>query len=165
MRRRLAVSTPGVVLLVGLMIRAAPASETRRPRRRRARVAGRIGRVDARASGQPAVMRIGARLPALPRSLRPHTILALRRFALSPRPVVKYQLTTGRAGEGVAGGQKKTASGGKRCGGGDLRAVSNLKNKLAGRLPLSDRPFAFLVTPKLPLGGRSGKFVWPEETT
>ena len=26
----------------------------------------------------------------------------------------------------------------------------DVKNKLAGRLPLSDRPFAFLVTPKTP---------------
>ena len=36
----------------------------------------------------------------------------------------------------------------------------NLGKKLPGRLPLSDRAFAFLVTPKLPLSGRSGKFVW-----
>ncbi len=31
------------------------------------------------------------------------------------------------------------------------------EKKLPGRLPLSDRAFAFLVTPKLPLGGRSVK--------
>jgi len=35
--------------------------------------------------------------------------------------------------------------------------VANFEKKLAGRLPLSDRPFAFLVTPKLPLCGRSEK--------
>ena len=38
-----------------------------------------------------------------------------------------------------------------------LGEVSNLGKKLAGHLPLSDRPFAFLVTPKLPLGGRRCK--------
>jgi hypothetical protein len=37
-----------------------------------------------------------------------------------------------------------------KAGGFRFSGVSpNLKNKLAGRLPLSDRPFAFLVTPKL----------------
>jgi hypothetical protein len=34
-----------------------------------------------------------------------------------------------------------------------------LKNKLPGRVPLHDRAFAFLVTPKLPLSGRSEKLI------
>jgi hypothetical protein len=38
-----------------------------------------------------------------------------------------------------------------------LGGARNPDKKLAGHLPLSDRPFAFLVTPKLPLGGRRCK--------
>jgi len=41
--------------------------------------------------------------------------------------------------------------------------ISESGKKLAGRLPLSDRPFAFLVTPKLPLGGRSEKSMLQRE--
>lgn len=46
----------------------------------------------------------------------------------------------------------------------DPEARSALEKKLAGRLPLSDRPFAFLVTPKLPLCGRIEKSDGPSDT-
>jgi hypothetical protein len=45
----------------------------------------------------------------------------------------------------------------------ELGDASDLGKKLAGHLPLSDRPFAFLVTPKLPLGGRRCKSVVAKE--
>ncbi len=45
----------------------------------------------------------------------------------------------------------------------DPEARSALEKKLAGRLPLSDRPFAFLVTPKLPLCGRIEKSDGPSD--